>query len=192
MRWLLALGLVLCACPKGESAEDRTLARLKAEQERLAHGGSPASAPVRAEDPLTRATTNPLPPRALTVAPSAGRLGDVEFSVKSAELSQTVRNSKLELTTQDQFVKIVLEARAVGPGATYTLAQAQLSRGELKADVARDAQKVGEGSPLSPTRLEEGIPADLVVYFEAVPGLIGPGLTLGLPSADGRLELVIQ
>jgi hypothetical protein len=188
------LGCALVACPKDEARpeDDRTIARLKAEQERLARGGAPAAPPTQpTEDPLAAATRNPQPTRPLSVKPSSGTLGDVEFTLKSAHLSQNIKSARLELTTSDHFIRVVLAAKA-SASAGVSLASAALTRGELRAEIARDAQRVGQGSPLSPIQLDPEVTQELVLYFEGPPGLIGPGLTLVLTEKATRLELLMQ
>jgi hypothetical protein len=190
---LLALATAVSGCTKDAPAplEDRTLARLKAEQERLARGGAPGGPPKQEEDPLARAASNPQPARALAVRPSAGTLGVVEYALTAAEVSQTVRGAKVDLSTPERFLRVVLTAKASAP-ATVTMGEATLAHGESVSTIARDAQRVGPGSPLSPVQLTPGVAQELVLYFEVPADAVGGALKLVLTQGAARLELVVQ
>jgi hypothetical protein len=190
---VFALAAALASCTKDAPAplEERTLARLKAEQERLARGGAPGGPPKQEEDPLANVASNPQPARALKVRPSSGTLGVVEYALTAAEISQTVKGAKVELSTPERFVRVVLTAKASAP-ATVTLGEATLVHGEAISTIARDAQRVGPGSPLSPVQLDPGVAQELVLYFEVPADSAGGALKLVLTQGAARLELVVQ
>mgnify|MGYP005605737419 CR=1 FL=1 len=64
-------------------------------------------------------------------------------------------------------------------------------RGTERAAIAMDVQRLAQGSPLE-TAIEPGVDQDLVVYFEAPPSMIGPGLKIILPVGEKAVELALQ
>lgn len=199
MRAPLAVTLLLLAgCPKDEppafDPNDRTLQKLKAEQDRLSRGGQ-ASAPPRATDtppnPLAEAAAAQGRPEPLEVpAGTSAKVGALTLSVKRAEVSQTVAGGKVSLSTADRFVRVTLTA-VTGKRETLELADAKLVNGAEEAGLARDVQKLGQGSPLSAT-VEPGVTQDLVLFFEAPPAMIKKGLKIILRSGESTVELPLQ
>jgi hypothetical protein len=190
---LFLFAVALAGCPKEESLDlrsDRTLQKLKEEQERLAKEGSPgAKAPE--PDLLAEAAAAQAPPRALAVPRGAvAKLGPVRLEVRRVEVSQTLKTARASLSTAERFVRVVLTATA--PARTsLSLSGVTLTRGAESVGVAGDLQRLGQGSPLEPT-IEPSVDQDLVLYFEASPSMIAPGLTIVLPAGEKAVELPLQ
>ncbi len=200
-RLLVMAALLLAAsCKKDEPTfdeNDRTIARLKAEQDRLAKGGKPGAppkpvAPAEPEpNPLAEIAAAQRPPVPLKVLQSSGVFGDVSITINAAEVSQTVQGAKASLSTEDRFVRLAFTA--VSPKeASLDLSTVKLVNGEQEAHVARDVQRVGKGSSLSPIALEATKPQELVLYFEAPPTVVKPGLTMVFSSQTANLSLQLQ
>jgi hypothetical protein len=194
---LLFLALCLSGCPKEERLDvqnDRAIAQLRAEQERLARGGAPVAQPRppqrTPESELAEAAAAPKPPRPLTILASQGSFGELTLALKSAEVSRNVQGAKTAVSTPDRFLRLVLSVRARGRDG-LALGTATLSRQGETASVARDVQRVGQGSPLEPVALEAGSDQELVVYFEVPASMLAPGLKLVFTAADRTLELPV-
>lgn len=198
MKRLLVVALLVSACPKDEPTfdpNDRALAKLKAEQERLAKGGKPSGPPSAANkpeaNPLAEIAAAQRPPVALTVLQSSGTFQDITITVTSAEMSQTVAGAKTSLSTEERFVRVAFTATAKHD-ATLELATVKLVNGAQEAGVARDVQRVGQGSSLSTTALKAGEATNLVVYFEAAPALLNPGMSMVFSQGEAKLSLQLQ
>jgi hypothetical protein len=201
MTRLLALALVvLASCTKDEPSfgdNDRTIARLKAEQERLAKGGQPGSPPKAAPrvapepNPLAEIAAANRPPVPIKALESTGVFGDVSITVNAAELSQTVQGDKVALSTEDRFLRVAFTAVAQTE-TTLDLSTVKLVNGEQEAHIARDVQRVGKGSPLSPITLEAKKPQELVIYFEGPASLLKGGLSVVFSSQTANLSLQLQ
>lgn len=195
-RALPLLGLLLVGCPKQEEAPpefdpaDRTLQKLKAEQERLAR--LPPPRPKEPEpDPLAEIAAAPKRPEQLGIPSGVeGELGTVSLRLLEVEQSQTVSGGKVSLSTAERFLKVTLEARSTTP-LDLDLSGATLSQGEHSVPIARDVQRVGGGSSLI-TSLGTGQERELVLYFEAPDEMIGKGLKIILTSPGSRVELPLQ
>jgi len=195
---LLLLAAVLVGCPdKREAVDDSDplIRKMKAEQERLAKGGAPggppAARPAPADTPLAEVVQRP-PDVAvpLPVAATPVTVGPVTLTPRRLEVAQTVEGPKVKLSTADRFLRVVVIASTTKE-ETFDLSQATVTWGESTAPLARDVQRVGQGSPLAAT-LAPAVPQDLVMYFEVPPVALAPGLTLVLPSSGGTLKLALQ
>lgn len=190
--WALWVGLGLSACPREEpAASDHTIEKLKAEQRRLIEGGRPGRPPADATEALSRALAAPASPRALPVPPGQARAGPLTVEVRSALASQSVVGSQTSLSSAERFLKVVLVATSAERVA-LELSTATLQREEETAAVARDAQRVGQGSPLTTIAIEPGVRQELVLYFEVPPSMLAPGLKMILSPHGSRLELPLE
>lgn len=196
---LAAAAVALLGCPKEESpgfdpANDRTLQKLKEEQARLAQGGQPGGPPnVKAEpaDPLAAAAAAQEPPRALDLpANSRAQVGPIALEVRRVEVMQTLKTPRAAVSTADRFVRVFFTATTTKK-APLSLGKVELARGDERAGVALDVQRLGQGSPLE-TAIEPGVEQDLVLFFEVSPGMIGPGLKIILPGGESAVELPLQ
>ncbi len=192
-RWL-ALGLLLCACPKDEPSFDENdplLKKLKAEQARLDREASARRRAEEANKPLTDALAANQPPVKLQVpAGVAADLGDVQLRLESLLRTQTVGTGKVSITTVDRFLQVTLSATAK-QATTLALNSAELVRGELRFQPARDAQRAGGGSPWE-VSLSPGRATPVVLYFEVPPEIIGEGLKVTLSTPTAKVELPLQ
>jgi len=192
----LGLGLLLvCGCPRKDEApefdpDDRTLLKLKAEQERLDKAGA-LKTKVPEEDPLAKIATAPSAPRNLTIPTGvAADLGPIAFTLIELQQSQKVSGGKVELATTDRFLRVTLEGTAAR-AYELDLSSATLVNGDLKAPIARDVQRVAHGSPLD-TKFRPGDTERVVLWFEAPPEMISRGLKIILTTAESRVELPLQ
>jgi len=193
---LALLAATLTGCPKDEPKFDDTdplIKKLKAEQQRLGQGAPPGGPPQVAPQPnplAAAAVDSEGPETREPVSTAAVHADNLSVSVATLEAMHNVRSPKLSISTADLFVKVSLSATASVP-TTLDLAKAELVNGDDRFEVARDAQKLGQGSPLS-APLEPGITQTLVVYFEAPRGALKKGLKLILPSPQGAVELPLR
>ncbi|GMU58612.1 MAG: hypothetical protein AMXMBFR34_03750 [Myxococcaceae bacterium] len=193
---VLAVGVL--GCPKEEQpfdpSTDRTLQKLKEEQDRLAKGGAPSGPPGKKTpepDPLAEAAAAQAPPRVLALPPAAvTKLGPLNLELRRVEVSQTLKTTRASISTGERFVRVVLTA-TTRTRAPLSLSGARLERGAETASIAGDVQRLGQGSPLE-TAIEPGVEQDLVLFFEASPSMIAPGLKIILPSGEKTVELPLQ
>lgn len=190
----LAVGLLLCGCPKKDDAppefdpNDRLLQRMKAEQERLAKAGPPR---LREPDPLAAIVASPSRPESLGIPSGvAADLGPLSLSLAGVEQSQTVGGDRVSLATTDRFLKVTLEATAKKE-LELDLSGATLAFGERSVPLARDAQRAARGSPLV-TKFGAGEHQRLILYFEAPAEMIRKGLKIILTTPESRVELALQ
>lgn len=196
MKRLLLISLLFTACPKDEpqqptfSPDDRLLQKLKAEQERL--GNERKKKVEEAEqDPLTKVLTGDSKPDFLGIPKGvAGALGDVGFELVEVQRSQTVSGRKVSLSTPDRFLRVTLDATAEKK-TTIDFTGAQLVNGDKTAGIARDVQRLGNGTPLS-TEFHVHALTRVVLFFEAPDEMIGKGLKLVLATDTSRVELPLQ
>jgi hypothetical protein len=164
-------------------------------RERIAKGGKPSGPPA----PTPKDEPNPLaaiaaaqrPPVPLKVLESSGTLQDVTITVTAAEMSQTVAGPKTSVSTEDRFLRVAFTATAK-KDSTLELSTVKLVNGAQEAEVARDVQRVGQGSSLSTTALKANEPVNLVLYFEAPPTLLNPGRAMVLTQGEAKLSLQLQ
>ncbi|MBL8920964.1 MAG: hypothetical protein JNJ54_19025 [Myxococcaceae bacterium] len=194
-RALLAVMVVgLCGCPEKKAIDesDPLIRKLKAEQDRLDKGGLPGgppgvTPPKPSADPLAELTQQPPDmPVNVTIKTAPVSAGEVTITPKRLETAQIVAGPKVKLSTTDRFLRLVITVSSA-KDASFDLAKANLRRGGDTFELARDVQRVGQGSPLAST-IAAGVPQDLVLYFELPPASLGPGLTLVLP---GPVELEV-
>lgn len=108
--------------------------------------------------------------------------GVLTLTARRMETAQIIAGPKMKLSTADRFVRLVVSAQTTKE-TTLDLTKVTLSRGNETFELARDVQRVGQGSPLAPT-IGPGISQDLVLYFEAPPSALVPGLNLVVPVED--------
>jgi hypothetical protein len=189
---LAVAGLLLCGCPKKEAPpefelDDRLLQKMKAEQERLSKVQRPAVEP----DPLAEVIARPSRPENLGIPSGVeAELGLVSLSLIEVQQSQTVRASRVSLSTADQFLKVSLDAVSK-KDLDLDLSRATLVFEEQSVAIARDAQRAGQGSELV-TRLEKRQETRLVLFFEAPAEMIRKGLKIILTTPESRVELQLQ
>jgi hypothetical protein len=207
LRALLLAVALAWGCTKEEAPpqEDRTLAKLRAEAERVERGGAPSAPP-------TRAHAASGDPNAVLAGLAAGEadgsqeklrlpepnntvhVDTLAVKLSGLESSQAVQGSgKVGLATEERFLRVALVAENVGKaplevaldGARVVDAQGKEYR------VARDAQILGGTRQLRRTwGLSERM--DVVLFFELPPSSIGADLTLVLPSTNGDVRLALQ
>lgn len=190
-RLALVAALALLGCPeKKPSVDERDplIQKLKAEQERLARGGQPGGPPgmKSKDDPSPLAEIAQQPPDVpvnVPVKTDPVTSGELTLTPKRMETAQIVAGAKVKLSTTDRFVRLVVSAQTTKE-LTLELTKATLTDGKTNIELARDVQRVGQGSPLSPT-IGPGVSQDLVLYFEAAPALLRPGLSLSLDTSAG-------
>ena len=206
---LLAVALAWSwGCTKEEappSQEDRTLAKLRAEAERVDRGGAPSGPPTKTQAPTedpnatlaglaageVGATDEKLP---LPDANATVHVGTLAMKLTKLESSQTVQGSgKLGLATEDRFLRVELIAQNVDKAqANVALDGARVVDPAGKEyGVARDAQIVGGTRQLRRVWAPEER-TEVVLLFELPPASIGEGLTLVLPSTSGDVRLALQ
>jgi hypothetical protein len=192
---LVGLAVLLSGCPEKKAPIDESdplIRKLKAEQERLNKGGQPGGPPgaAPAEPPNQLAELAQQPPDMpvnVPVASAPASNGVVSLTPKRLETAQIIAGPKLKLTTADRFARLVVTAAAT-KDVSFDLAKAVLTNGADTWELARDVQRVGQGSPLAPS-LGAGVPQDLVLYFEVPVTALKGGLRLKLPTDGAPIEL---
>lgn len=200
MRGLLALGVVgLLACPdkaRSVDEQDPLIQKLKAEKTRLDQGGAPggppgARAPTEGSNPLADLSQQvPDAPVGVSVNEAPTTVGDVTVTPRRMETAQIIAGNKVKLSTTERFVRLVVSV-ATTKDETIDLARATLLKGSDVYALARDVQRVGQGSPLA-AQVGAGVTQDLVLYFEIPPSALGAGLSLVLPVTGGTLTAPLQ
>lgn len=205
---LLAVALAWSwGCTKEEAPpqEDRTLAKLRAEAERVDRGGAPSGPPSRGRAP----TEDPTATLAGIASGEAGaaeeklrlpekndtvHVGTLAVKLMKLEASQSVQGSgKVGLATEDRFLRVELVAQNVDKAqADVALDGARVVDAAGKEyGVARDAQIVGGTRQLRRT-WAPGERTEVVLLFELPPASLGEGLTLVLPATSGDVRLALQ
>lgn len=203
---MLLAAALLWGCTKEEAPppEDRTLARLRAEADRVGRGGAPSGPPARTTAPVDPNAT--LADLAVGEAPAGERklrlpepndtahVDTVAVKLTGLESSHSVQSaSKVALTTEDLFLRVQLLTQNVGPApVTLSLDRARLvdTTGQ-EHPVARDVQIAAGTRELRRSwGLEER--AEVTLFFELPPSAIGSGLTLVLPATSGDVRLALQ
>ncbi|QRK03971.1 hypothetical protein JQX13_27190 [Archangium violaceum] len=199
---LLCSAALMGGCKKEESAptEDRTLAKLRQEVDRVNQGGAPAAPPDAPADPNARlaglAAGHEAEQARTYALASKERVKVDTLSLKPTHLEALHSLSgkgKVSLTTTDLFVRVELEAENVGPQPVdLSLSATRLVDAEGKEyPIARDAQTVGGTRTLDHTWQREQRES-LVLLFEAPAEALAPGLALLIPTpggADARIPL---
>lgn len=195
---LLWTAALLGGCTKEESApvvEDRTLARLREEVDRVNRGGAPARPPsADSKDPNARLASLAAGHESdelLELAPPGPNetvhVATVAMKLTGLEALHSLRGTrKVSLTTEDFFVRVQLITQNVGSAsATLSLAEAKLVDAQgAEYAIARDAQTVAGTRELRRT-WEKEERESLVLLFEVPPAALAPGLTLVLPGNGG-------
>jgi hypothetical protein len=195
-----AIGLVavavLSACPDRPlpyvDENDPLLKKLKTEQERLDQGGAPGGPQPLRELPSPLADVAQRPPDMpipLPVNAEPQTIGEASVTPKRLETAQILGGSKVKLSTTERFVRLVISV-TTSKMTTFDLAKATLRHGSDGYELARDVQRVGQGSPLS-TSISPGVAQDVVLYFESPLSAIAPPLKLMLPTTSAMLEVQI-
>jgi hypothetical protein len=205
---LLLAAALSWGCTKEEAPppqEDRTLAKLRAEAERVDRGGAPSGPPTRAPAPSED-------PNARLAGLSSGEVGASQEKLRLPEANDTIHvdslavkltglessqavqgSGKVGLATEDRFLRVTLVGQNVGAAPiSVPLDGARVVDAEGKEyRVARDAQIVGGTRDLRRT-WPASERMDVVLLFELPPSSIGAGLTLVLPSTSGDVRLALQ
>lgn len=211
MSWRTVLSPLLLAaalvggCTKEEAPppEDRTLAKLRAEADRVGKGGAPSAPPARAqasEDPntglagLATADDGASDRKLRLPEPNDTRHVDtVAVKLTGLALSHSVKGGKLSLTTEEQFLRVQLVMQNVGQApAVLVLEGVKLvdAAGNGYA-LARDAQMAAGTRELRHTWAPEER-SDVVLFFEVPPSTLDAGLTLVLPATSGDVRLALR
>jgi hypothetical protein len=211
MSWRPSLSPLLLAaalawgCTKEEAPpqEDRTLAKLRAEADRVERGGAPSGPPARAqapEDPnagladLAAADRGASGRKLRLPEPNGTKHVDtVAVKLTALESSHSVKGEKLSLTTEDLFLRVQLVTQNVGKEpASLALEGARLvDEAGKEYAVARDAQIAAGTRQLRRTWAPEER-TDVVLLFEIPPPALEAGLTLVLPAASGDVRLALR
>jgi hypothetical protein len=203
---LLAAALAW-GCTKEEAPpqEDRTLAKLRAEADRVGKGGAPAGPPSRAqqasdEDPnmglagLATADEGASDRKLRLPDPNDTKHVDtVAVKLTGLEASHSVKGGKLSLTTEEQFLRVQLVMQNVGQApANLSLDGARLVDAAGKEyPLARDVQIAAGTRELRHTWAPEER-SDVVLFFEVPPSTLDAGLTLVLPATSGDVRLALR
>lgn len=201
---LLAAATLWGGCRKEEAAppeEDRTLAKLRGEVDRVNRGGAPAQAPGAApEDPNARlaglasgAAESAVPKLPLPENNPTVHVDTVAMKLTGLEATHTLKG-KVGLTSEDLFLRVALTAENVGPAPVkLDLDVASVKDAEGQAyGIARDAQVLAGTRQLA-RAWEAGERTELVLVFEVPPSAVrGPGLTLVLPATSGDVQLALR
>ena len=202
---LLLTAALAWGCTKEEAPpqEDRTLAKLRAEADRVERGGAPSGPPARAqapEDPnagladLAAADRGSSERKLRLPEPNETKHVDtVAVKLTALESSHSVKGEKLSLTTEDLFLRVQLVTQNVGKEpASLALEDARLvdEAGKEHA-VARDAQIAAGTRQLRRTWAPEER-TEVVLFFEIPPPALEAGLTLVLPAASGDVRLALR
>lgn len=201
---LLAAALAWgCTEEEAPPQEDRTLAKLRAEAERVERGGAPSGPPARArapEDPnagladLATADESASDRKLRLPEPNDTKHVDtVAVKLTGLESSHSVKGGKLSLTTEDLFLRVQLVAQNVGKApAPMAMERAKLvDEAGKEYAVARDAQIAAGTRQLGRTWAPDER-ADVVIFFEIPPSVLEAGLTLVLPAASGDVRLALR
>ncbi|WP_224243944.1 hypothetical protein [Hyalangium gracile] len=203
--WMLLAAALAWGCTKEEEPprDDRTLAKLRAEAERVNKGGVPAAPPPQLqppEDPNAK-----LADLATADESAAGQklklpepndtihVDSVAMKLMALESSHSVKGGKLSLTTEELFLRVQLIAQNVGAApAPLALDKARLVDAEGKEHaVARDAQIAAGTRELAHTWGPQER-AEVVLFFEIPPKALDSGLTLVLPASSGDVRLALR
>jgi hypothetical protein len=202
---LLLAAALAWGCTKEEAPpqEDRTLAKLRAEADRVERGGAPSVPPGRAqasEDPnasladLAAADRGASERKLRLPEPNDTKhLDTVAVKLTGLESSHSVKGGKLSLTTEELFLRVQLAAQNVGEApAAVAMEEAKLvDEAGKEYAVARDAQIAAGTRELRHT-WAPGERADVVLFFELPPPALEAGLTLVLPATSGDVRLALR
>lgn len=202
----LTAAALVGGCRKEEAPpqEDRTLAKLRNEVDRVNKGGPAATAPntQQPEDPNARLAglatgADDLEEHKLKLPEpnNTVHVDAVAVKLTGLEATHTVKGSgKMGLTSEDVFLRVALAAENVGQApAKLDLGGATVQDGEGKPySVARDAQVLAGTRQLAHA-WETGERSDVVLVFEVPPSAVrGSALTLVLPASGGDVRLPLK
>lgn len=204
---LLLMAALAWGCTKEEASpqEDRTLAKLRAEADRVGKGGAPSGPPARLqqgsdEDPnvglagLATADDGASDRKLRLPDPNDTKHVDtVAVKLTGLEASHSVKSGKLSLTTEEQFLRVQLVMQNVGQGpANLSLDGARLvDAAGQEYPLARDAQIAAGTRELRRTWAPEER-ADVVLLFELPPSTLEASMTLVLPATSGDVRLALR
>ncbi len=203
---LLAVASLVWGCRKEEAVpaeNDRTLAKLRDEVDRVNRGGSAAPGPAAAsEDPHAKlaglAAKVEAPEERQLKLPESNptvHVDTVAVKLTGLEAAHTMKGSgKLGLTSEDLFLRVQFATENVGAAqAKLDLNAARVQDAEGKTySIARDVQALVGTRQLERT-WGVGERTDLVLVFEVPPSAVrGPGLTLVLPATSGDVQLALR
>lgn len=203
---LLAAASLVWGCQKEEAPpqqEDRTLAKLRDEVDRVNRGGAPTTGPAAVpEDPNARlaglaAKVEQAEERQLKLPENnpTVHVDSVAMKLTGLEAAHTMKGTgKIGLTTEELFLRVQLVAENVGKEpAKLDLDVARVQDAEGKTySIARDVQALVGTRQLERT-WEVGERTDVVFVFEVPPSAVhGPGLTLVLPATSGDVQLALR
>jgi len=196
---LLLVVALLLGCPDKRAPQvdenDPLIKKLKAEQGRLAQGGAPGgprgASPLK-EPPPPLADVAQLPPDMPVPVPVKAEpvvMEGTSVTPRRMETAQIIGGTKVKLSTTERFVRLLVSV-TTSKETTFDLAKATLTRGADSYELARDVQRVGQGSPLA-TSIAPGVAQDLVLYFELPPSAVSSPLKLRLPTGGSTLEVPV-
>jgi hypothetical protein len=197
--------LLALACTKGAEApseQDRLIAKLKAEQERIksapeterTHPAPDLTNPnfnTGEEDPLAKTAAEPQTPVNTLKLPdkldfSSGKL---TVHLNGVETTQAVNAGKVKLSTNERFLRVDLKLSAQDK-VELDLSAASVQAGSENFPIARDAQRVvGTRNLTGP--LGAGETREAVLMFELPDAALEKGVTLKLPLTP-PLEVPLQ
>jgi hypothetical protein len=201
--WMLLAAALAWGCEKEEPrTEDRTIAKLRAEADRVGKGGAPSGPPSRLTPPpdpnanlAGLATADEEGSRRLKLPEpnDTKHVDTVAVKLMALESSHSVKGGKLSLTTEELFLRAQLVAQNVGAApAPLALEGARLVDAAGKEyPVARDAQIAAGTRELTHTWGPQER-ADVVLFFEIPPSALDSGLTLVLPASSGDVRLPLR
>jgi hypothetical protein len=201
---LLCSAALLGGCTKEEPApnEDRTLAKLRQEVDRVSQGGATSGPPTApTEDPNARLAglaAGRDEDEVKQLAPPASNgtvhVGSCAVKLTNLEALHSLRgSSKVGLTTDELFLRTQLIIQNVGTAAAdLSLSGAKVVDAVGKEyPIARDAQTLAGTRKLDQT-WEPDRRDSAILLFELPPAAIAPGLTLVLPTIGGEARIALQ
>jgi hypothetical protein len=203
---MLLTAALAWGCTKEEAPpqEDRTLAKLRAEADRVGKGGAPSGPPARtqqaSEDPnmgladLATADDGTSDRKLRLPDPNDTKHVDtVAVKLTGLEASHSVKGGKLSLTTEEQFLRVQLVMQNVGQApASLSLDGTRLVDAAGKEyPLARDVQIAAGTRELRHTWAPEER-SDVVLFFELPPSTLDAALTLVLPATSGDVRLALR
>ncbi|HYH98205.1 DUF4352 domain-containing protein [Hyalangium sp.] len=202
---MLLVAALAWGCTKNEAPpqqEDRTLAKLRAEADRVGKGGAPSGPPQTQapEEPnagladLATADEGASERKLKLPEPNDTKHVDtVAVKLTGLKSSHSVKGGKLSLTSEELFLRVQLVMQNVGKApAPVTLEGARLvdPAGKEYA-VARDAQITAGTRELRHTWGPDER-SDVVLFFEIPSSAVEEGLTLVLPATSGEVRLALR
>jgi hypothetical protein len=203
---LLLLAALAWGCKEeAPPQEDRTLAKLRNEVDRVNKGGAPTGPPSPTqppEDPNAKlaglaagADSAGVGPLKVPEPNPTVHVDAVAVKLTGLEASHSVKGSgQMGLTSEELFLRVKLVAENVGKApAKLDLGAARVVDAEGKEyGIARDAQVLA-GTRQLERAWEPGERGDVVLLFELPPSAVSANnLTLVLPAASGDTRLALR